>query len=95
MSREKLPPMSDEQISRVAFVYRSKTDGIRVVGLLEAKNYENNPDFEHLATLDSFRWIECLLRNTTKERNKQIKEITQFKGDVLTWRRPKNRKAAR
>lgn len=77
MNREQLPFMSDDQVSRVAFVYRSKEDGIRVVGLLEAKNYEDKAKYQHLATLDSFRWIECLLRNTTKERNKQIKEITQ------------------
>ena len=77
MSREQLPYMSDDQFNRVAFVYRSKEDGIRVVGLLEAKNYEDKTKHQHLATLDSFRWIECLLRNTTKERNKQIKEITQ------------------
>lgn len=77
MSREQLPYMSDEQFNRVAFVYRSKEDGIKVVGLLDAKAYENNHDFEHLATLDSFRWIECLLSNSPKERNKQIKEILQ------------------
>lgn len=59
----------------VAFVYRSKEDGIRVVGLLEAKNYEDRSKYEHLATLDSFKWIECLLRRTAKERNRQIKEI--------------------
>ena len=75
MNREKLPYMSDEQFGRVAFVYRSKEDGIRVVGLPEAKVYENNPDWEHLATLDSFRWIECLLKNSSKERTKQIKQI--------------------
>ena len=75
MSREQLPYMSDEQFDRVAFVYRSKTDGIRVVGLLEAKNYEDKTKYQHLATLDSFRWIECLLNNTQKERNKQIKDI--------------------
>jgi hypothetical protein len=69
--------MSDEHFNRVAFVYRSKEDGIRVVGLLEAKNYEDRSKYEHLATLDSFRWIECLLRNSTKERNRQIKEIIQ------------------
>jgi hypothetical protein len=67
--------MTDEQFDRIAFVYRSKEDGIRVVGLLEAKVYENNPDWEHLATLDSFRWIECLLRNSPRERSKQIKDI--------------------
>jgi len=77
VSREKLPPMSDEQFNRVAFVYRSKTDGIRVIGFPEAKVYENSPNWEHLATLDSFRWIECLLNNSPKELNKQIKEITK------------------
>lgn len=69
--------MNDDQFNRVAFVYRSKLKNIRVVGMLHAKVYENNPDWEHLATLDSFRWIECLLRNSTKERNRQIKEIIQ------------------
>jgi len=77
MSREQLPYMSDEQFNRVAFIYRSKEDGIRVVGLLEAKNYEDKTKYQHLATLDSFRRIECLLNNSTKERNKQIKEIAQ------------------
>ena len=77
MSREQLPFMSDEQFNRVAFVYRSKEDGIRVVGLLESKNYEDKTKHQHLATLDSFRWIECLLNNSPRERNKQIKEITK------------------
>jgi len=67
--------MSDEQFDRIAFIYRSKEDGIRVVGLLEAKNYEDKTKYQHLATLDSFRWIECLLRNTQRERTKQIKDI--------------------
>lgn len=75
MSREQLPYMSDEQFNQIAFVYRSKTDGIRVVGLLEAKNYEDKTKYQHLATLDSFRWIECLLRNSPRERTKQIKDI--------------------
>lgn len=67
--------MTDEQFHSVAFVYRSKEDGIRVVGLLEAKNYEDKTKYQHLATLDSFRWIECLLRNSPRERTKQIKDI--------------------
>ena len=75
MSREHLPYMSDEHFRSVAFVYRSKTDGIRVVGLLEAKDYEDRSKYEHLATIDSFRWIECLLRNAPGERTKQIKDI--------------------
>ena len=77
MSREQLPYMSDDQFNRVAFVYHSKEDGIKVVGLLEAKNYEDKTKYQHIATLDSFRWIECLLNNSPKERIKQIKEITK------------------
>ena len=73
--REQLPYMTDEQFDRIAFVYRSKEDGIRVVGLLEAKNYEDRTKYQHLATLDSFRWIECLLKNSPRERSKQIKDI--------------------
>jgi len=72
---EQLPYMSDEQFWSAAFVFRSKTDGIRVVGLTEAKNYSDRNKYKHLATLDTHRWIECLLRNTPKERNRQIKEI--------------------
>ena len=75
MSREQY--VSDEQLNRVAFVFRSKHDGIRVIGFPEAKVYEDSSKWEHLATLDSFRWIECLLRNTAKERNKQIKDVLQ------------------
>lgn len=75
MSREQLPYMSDEQFNRVAFIYRSKKGCIKVANLMEAKDYDKNPEWEHLATLDAHRWIECLLNNTQKERNKQIKEI--------------------
>ncbi len=77
MSREQLPHMTDDQFRRVAFVYRSKEDGIKVVGLREAKNYEDKTKYQHIATLDSFRWMECLLNNSPKERIKQIKEITK------------------
>lgn len=77
MSREQLPYMSDEQFNRVAFIYRSKEDGIRVIGFPEAKVYEDSSQWEHVATLDSFRWIECLLSNSQKERNKQIKDVLQ------------------
>lgn len=75
MSREQLPYMSDEQFNRVAFIYRSKKGCIKVANLMEAKDYDKNPEWEHLATLDANRWIECMLNNTQKERNKQIKEI--------------------
>jgi hypothetical protein len=59
----------------VQFIYRSKKGCIKVANLMEAKDYDKNPEWEHLATLDAHRWIECMLNNTQKERNKQIKEI--------------------
>jgi hypothetical protein len=77
VSREQLPYMSDEQFNRVAFIYRSKKGCIKVANLLEAKDYDKNPEWEHLATLDAHRWIECLLNNTQKEQNKQIKTISK------------------
>ena len=73
MSIEQLP----HYFERIAFVYRNEDGIIKVVGNDHAKSYENSHDWEHLATLDSFRWIECLLRNSPKERNRQIKEIIQ------------------
>lgn len=73
MSSEQLP----DYFQRIAFVYRNEDGIIKVVGNEYAKSYENNPDWEHLATLDSFRWIECLLRNSPKERNNQIKDVLQ------------------
>jgi hypothetical protein len=75
MNKETLPYMTDEQFGSVAFVYRSKKGCIKVVGMLEAKTFDNNPEFEHLATLDSFRWIESLLRSSQKRQKEQIKEI--------------------
>lgn len=73
MSSEQLP----DYFQRIAFVYRNEDGIIKVVGNDYAKLYENNPEWERLATLDSFRWIECLLSSSTKERNKQIKDILQ------------------
>lgn len=76
MNREQLPYMTDEQFGSIAFVYRTKKGGrIIVASLLDAKTLDNNPEFEHLATLDSFRWIECLLRSSQKQRVEKIKEI--------------------
>jgi hypothetical protein len=75
VSREQPPYMSDEQFNLFAFIYRSKKGCIKVANLMEAKDYDKNPEWEHLATLDAHRWIECMLNNTQKERNKQIKEI--------------------
>ena len=75
MSRETLPYMTDQQFQSVAFVYRSKKGCIKVANLLDAKEYEKNPDWEHLASLDSHRWIECLLRSSQKRQREQIRTI--------------------
>ena len=75
MNREQLPYMTDEQFGSIAFVYRSKKGRIIVASLLDAKTFDNKPEFEHLATIDSFRWIECLLRSSQRKRVEQINEI--------------------
>ena len=41
----------------------------------QLNDYEDRSKYEHLATFDSFRWIECLLRNAPGERSRQIKDI--------------------
>jgi len=76
MSRETLPYMTDEQFNQVAFVYRSRKGGsIRVVGMLEAKNYDGKPEWELLASLDSHRWIYNLLSSSQKQQREQINRI--------------------
>lgn len=76
MSREQLPYMTNEQFYQVAFVFRSKNDGsIRVVDLVDSKDFGGKSEWEHLATLDSHRWIEGLLRSSQKHRVEKIKEI--------------------
>ena len=76
MSRETLPYMTDQQFQSVAFVYRSRKGGsIRVVGMLEAKDYDKKPEWEHLASLDAHRWIETLLRSSQKQQREQINRI--------------------
>jgi len=67
--------VTNEQFNQVAFVYRTKKGCIKVVGMLEAKNYDGNPDWEHLASLDSHRWIECLLRSSQRQQREQIRTI--------------------
>ncbi len=75
MSREQLPYMTDEQFNQVAFVYRSQKGCIKVANLLDAKDYDKKPEWEHLATLDAHRWIEYVLRCSQRRRVELIKEI--------------------
>jgi len=67
--------VTNEQFNQVAFVYRTKKGCIKVVGMLEAKNHDGNPDWEHLASLDSHRWIEYLLRSSQRQQREQIRTI--------------------
>lgn len=75
MTIEQLPYMTDEQFGSIAFVYRSKKGRIIVASLLDAKTFDNNQEWEHIATLDAHRWIEGLLRGSQRKRMEQIKEI--------------------
>ena len=75
MSRETLPYMTNEQFGSVAFVFRSKKGCIKVTNLLDYKDYDKKPEWEHLASLDAHRWIECLLRSSQKRRSEQINRI--------------------
>ena len=75
MTIEQLPYMTDEQFGSIAFVYRSKKGRIIVASLLDAKTFDNNQEWEHIATLDAHRWIEGLLRGSQRNRMEQIKEI--------------------
>ena len=75
MSRETLPYMTDEQFGSVALVYRSQKGCIKVTSLMDAGEYDKNPEWEHLASLDAHRWIEGLLRSSQKQRAEKIKQI--------------------
>lgn len=62
------------EFQNVAFVYRHKTEGIHVVDMIQAKEYQNK-QWEHLATLNTLRWIQGLLISNCKEQRLKIKEI--------------------
>lgn len=70
-----LPRITESQLNSVAFVYRHKTEGIRVVDMTEAKEYDQNKKWKHLATLNTLMWIQGLLLSNAKEQRLKIKEI--------------------
>jgi hypothetical protein len=60
----------------VAFIYVHAWNGtIRVESLDTARNIDGNPEWKHVATINTHVVLENILRATIKERNKIIKHL--------------------
>ena len=60
----------------VAFIYVHAFNGtIRVESLDTAKHIDGNPEWKHVATINTHVVLENILRATIKERNKIIKHL--------------------
>ena len=44
----------------IVFVYKSK-HGIKVADYSEARPFEDNPEYQHIATLDAAGWIQIAI----------------------------------
>jgi hypothetical protein len=59
-----------------AFIYVNKTNGlVRVESLDTAKQIDDNPEYNHVATINPHVVLESILRATIKERNLIIKHL--------------------
>jgi hypothetical protein len=59
-----------------AFIYVNNTNGmVRVESLDTAKHIDGNPEWKHVATINSHVVLESILRATIKERNLIIKHL--------------------
>ena len=60
----------------VAFIYIHAWNGlVRVESLDTAKHIDGNPEWKHVATINTHVVLENILRATIKERNKIIKHL--------------------
>ena len=60
----------------VAFIYVHAFNGmIRVESLDTARNIDGNPEWKHVATINTHVVLENILRASVKDRNKIIKHI--------------------
>ena len=60
----------------VAFIYINKTNGlVRVESLDTARNIDGNPEWKHVATINTHVVLENILRASVKDRNKIIKHL--------------------
>jgi hypothetical protein len=59
-----------------AFIYVNKSNGlVRVESLDTAKHIVDNPEWNHVATINPHVVLESILRATIKDRNKIIKHL--------------------
>lgn len=59
-----------------AFIYVHKTNGIvRVESLDTAKHIVDNPEWNHVATINPHVVLESILRASIKDRNQIIKHL--------------------
>ena len=60
----------------VAFIYVHAFNGlVRVESLDTARNIDGNPEWKHVATINTHVVLENILRASIKDRNKIIKHI--------------------
>ena len=60
----------------VAFIYVHAWNGtIRVESLDTARNIDGNPEWKHVATINTHVVLENILRASVKDRNKIIKHL--------------------
>lgn len=68
--------MSSIGPNTAAFIYVNKTNGvIRVEDLDTAKHIDGNPEWKHVATINTHVVLEQILRAKGKERNIIIKHL--------------------
>ena len=60
----------------VAFIYVHAFNGlVRVESLDTARNIDGNPEWKHVATINTHVVLENILRASVKDRNKIIKHL--------------------
>ena len=60
----------------VAFIYVHAFNGLeRVESLDTAKHIDGNPEWKHVATINTHVVLESILRASVKDRNKIIKHL--------------------
>jgi hypothetical protein len=59
-----------------SFIYVNKTNGIvRVESIDTAKHIDGNPEWNHVATINTHVVLESILRASVKDRNLIIKHL--------------------
>lgn len=68
--------MKDSPAYAAAFIYLHAFNGlVRVESLETAKHIDGNPEWKHVATINTHVVLENILRASIKERNQIIKHL--------------------